>query len=113
MNPKDDRPLPTRRSTSLGVSNNTLRMKSSLIIGLLFIGSNPLFAAVHTIKPETTFHSGPSGETIHVVPSMVETPPLQSENGWCLFKLKDGRGTPIHPPTGWAKCNSLEHLIGN
>jgi len=44
---------------------------------------------------------------------MIETPPLQSENGWCLFKLKDGRGAPINPAAGWAEYNSLESLIGN
>lgn len=88
-------------------------MQSFLTIGILLIASNPVLAAVYTITPGTTFHTEPSGETINAAPSMIETPPLQSENGWCLFKLKDGRGAPINPATGWTECNSLERLIGN
>ena len=88
-------------------------MKSFLILGILLLASNPVLAAVYTITPGTAFHTEPSGQTINADPSMIETPPLQNENGWCLFKLKDGRGAPTNPPTGWAKCNSLESLIGN
>ena len=88
-------------------------MQSSLILGILLLASNPVLAAVYTITPGTAFHTEPSGQTINADPSMIETPPLQNENGWCLFKLKDGSGAPTNPPTGWAECNSLESLIGN
>ena len=88
-------------------------MESSLILGILLLASNPVLAAVYTITPGTAFHTEPSGQTINADPSMIETPPLQSENGWCLLKLKDGRGAPTIPQTGWAECNSLESLIGN
>ena len=88
---------------------------STLLVSLASISllvPGQVLAALYTVKPGSTFRVEPNGEAMSVGPSFIETPALQMQNGWCFFKLRDGRGRPINPPAGWTECSNLNKFVG-
>ena len=88
-------------------------MKPPLLIAMLLITSTQASAAIYTTKPGTKFYAVPNGRMINASPDMIETPPIKSKDAWCFFKLLDGRGATLNPPTGWTQCKNLDRFVGN
>ena len=88
-------------------------MNYKLLVALFLIGSAKVSAAVFTTKLETRFYTEPNCERINIGVEMIETPPLERNDDWCFFKLRDGRGAVKNPPVGWTLCSNLNKFIGN
>ena len=76
-------------------------------------------AAVFTVKPGTAFYSKPQAKPEFLLPLpevRVHVPAMKDAAGFCQFKLIYkivDRENPERPPTGWARCVSIDQLVPN
>ena len=76
-------------------------------------------AAGFTVKPGTAFYYKPQAKPDFLLPLpevRVHVAALKDTAGFCQFKLIYkivDRENPERPPTGWARCVSIDQLVPN
>ena len=88
-------------------------MRNALLVAFFLIAPTQVQAVTYGTKPGTVFYTAPNGQVVEVGPHLIKTPALEFRDEWCLFKLVNGRGTPINPPAAWTQCSNLQTFIGN
>lgn len=86
-----------------------------LIASIAVIANDASAIPVFAPKAGATFHNSPGGQQIPV-PYGVLIAPIEgmsyNKGGWCKWRLVDGRGAPVKPPTAWVKCSMTGESVG-